>query len=126
MKEESRIPSSFGYIDAIIQIVIGIVAIGYAMVMTPVVFWLPAWGILVAVFSYAMGNRDGSHWPSTIFGAIELIYIGALLVMLAISNVSSYALANLFFGMLMLHGILYAIAAKPFLIRRGYLKPPKS
>jgi hypothetical protein len=47
----------------------------------------------------------------------------ALLAMLSSQGVSFDGLAQRFFGLLFVHGILYLIAAKPFFIRRGYIKP---
>jgi len=43
--------------------------------------------------------------------------------MLSSQGVSFDGLAQRFFGLLFVHGILYLIAAKPFFIRRGYIKP---
>lgn len=111
-------------LDLLVHALAGAIATGCAIWLTPLVFWAPAWTVLALAFGYALVRREGSHWPSTIFGTLEASYILALVVLLARDGLSPMALTYLFFGLLFVHGILYLLAAKPFLTRRGYLKPP--
>jgi hypothetical protein len=111
------------YIDWAMLLVSGVVAIALSVLKTPVAFWLPAWFIQGAVLVYALARKDGVHWPSTSFGVVAVAHVITLIVLLAVSGMSLDGLAQLFFGLLFIHGLLYLVAAKRFLIRRGWLKP---
>ncbi|WP_414665127.1 hypothetical protein [Horticoccus sp. 23ND18S-11] len=123
MNDERYVPSALDYIDWVVMFVSGAVAIGYAVAKTPVAFWLPAWFVQAVAFCYAVSRKDGAHWPSTVFGFCEGLYIVSVISLFASKRVSFASLTQLLLGLLFVHGILYLIAAKRFLIRRGYLKP---
>ena len=111
------------YIDCAVLLVTGAFAIALSMLKTPLMFWVPVWCIQVAALVYAFMRRDGAHWPSTLFGCIATAHVVAATIFLSLAGLSFFGLLQLFFGLLFVHGMLYLIAAKPFLIRRGYLKP---
>ncbi len=111
------------YIDWAVLFVSGIIAIVVSALKTPVAFWLPVWAFQAALFGYAVARRDGGHWPSTLFGVVAASHVLTVTVLLAVAGVSLAALAQLFFGLLFLHGLLYLVVAKAFFMRRGWLKP---
>lgn len=82
--------------------------------------------MLFVAFVFAAIQKGGHHWRSSLFAALEACYIAALLTLLAQKQVPRNAILNLLPGLFFIHGLLYLIAAKPFLIRRGYLKPGKT
>ena len=113
----------FNAIECAVLFISGAVAAGCAIFMTPLAFWLPAWAVLGLAFGVAWWRREGGHCPSTVFGLLEAAYMVALVVLLARGGLSPWVLMHLGFGLLFVHGLLYLIAAKPLLIRRGWLKP---
>jgi hypothetical protein len=124
VKEEHSTSVVLGWIDSVVLIVSAAVSVAYAITKTPPSFWISAWVVQGVTFAVVITTgRNGGHWPSTVFGILELAYIFSLLVMLSSRDVSFDGLAHMFFGLLFVHGILYLIAAKPFFIRRGYIKP---
>ena len=114
--------SIFDYIEWITLSISGMAAVGYAVYATPIFFWLPAWAILAITLCNARFRGSGTHWPSTIFGIIEILYISVLLIILRINGVSYYTLGQLFWGLLFVHGLLYFSAARNFLVMTGQLK----
>lgn len=118
----SRLQATVEATDYAILGLSGAVAAGCAIVMTPLAFWLPAWAVLAVAFGFARWRRDGRHGPSTLFGVLQALYIVALVVLLARGGLSLLVLSQLCFGLFFVHSILYLIAARPFLARRGYLK----
>lgn len=100
-----------------------LIAMGYAVTKTPIAFWLTAWVLQGLAFFFALLYRDRGHWPSTLFGILELAYVCTLCVFMYRGGVSLNRLSYLFLGLLFGHGIIYLVAAKPFLVARGHLKP---
>lgn len=116
---------AFNYLNWIVLLLTGAVAIGLEVVNTPIAFWLPAWGIQAAAFIYALMRRDGAHGPSTLLGCLAAAHITAVMVILSRTSMPFPGLAQIFFGLLFTYGLMYLYAARPSLIRRGVLRPAR-
>ncbi len=111
------------YIDCSILVISGVVAFGLSIWYTPLSFCIPSLIIQFVAFGIAFSLRGGSHWPSTLFGCVCLLQIAATATVLSNAHTAFNELLQLLFGLFFVYGFLYLIAAKSFLIRRGYLKP---
>lgn len=100
---------------AIFQILMLVAAVALAVTKTPLSFWLPAFLALAATFIYSNLRRDGSHWPSTIFGILEILYVTALIVFLLTSGTHVRDLVGYVLELTVVHLMLYILAARHFL-----------
>jgi len=108
----NKISDSFRALDAIVLSICGVGSVLYAAFETRPLFWAPFWGILCLLFIFAVYRDWDSHWPSTLFGIVEIAYIGGVLLILHDRGVQSEVFTQAICGLLFVHTLLYMIAVK--------------
>jgi hypothetical protein len=115
MSQERKPWGILDVLDTFYQYLLLAGSIALAVTKTPLSFWLPALAVLIAAFAYSFSRRGRGHWPSTIFGILELIYIAAVIAFLRADGASVDDLVSHGIGLLVIHSLLYLLAARSFL-----------